>query len=200
MVWKGYGQFVSHVLYWQNIIWQWCSAIFMIVGHELYCFFNLLGFISVVPFVMVRSSKMYILKVYSLCSIFCLLACWSGVSLCFFLFHLFSIMVHVVWNGVSKLAICTLFLISSAIVLVVDEYRQAILMGVSVVDPPCFATMCFVRPLYIIPRRPWLLSASLSCSTSRKTGLLRTVKLRVPKKVVRPRISANVSVSNKSIV
>jgi hypothetical protein len=28
----------------------------------------------------------------------------------------------------------------------------------------------------------------------------RTVKLRVPKKVVRPRISANVSVSNKSVV
>jgi hypothetical protein len=30
--------------------------------------------------------------------------------------------------------------------------------------------------------------------------LLRTIKLRVPKKVVRPRISANVSMSNKSIV
>jgi hypothetical protein len=31
-------------------------------------------------------------------------------------------------------------------------------------------------------------------------GPMRTVKLRIPKKVVRPRISANVSVSNKSIV
>jgi hypothetical protein len=33
-----------------------------------------------------------------------------------------------------------------------------------------------------------------------RAAILRTVKLRVPKKVVRPRISANVSVSNKSIV
>jgi hypothetical protein len=46
-------------------------------------------------------------------------------------------------------------------------------------------------------REPW----PYSTTRKRKAMLaLRTVKLRVPKKVVRPGISANVSVSNKSIV
>ena len=54
----------------QNIIWQWCNAVFIILEHELYCLLRFTGFIRVLPFGIIRSSNVDVLKLYSFLSIF----------------------------------------------------------------------------------------------------------------------------------
>jgi hypothetical protein len=117
-----------------------------------------------VLFGMVMSLSVYILKVYSLCSSFCILTYCCIVSLCFLYFHCCLISVHVVWKLRSKFFIWTSFFMSRAIVLMVSECRHdVVVIGVIVVDPPYLAIKIFVRPLYIVPMHPWSLSAFLNC-------------------------------------
>jgi hypothetical protein len=84
------------LLFWQNIIWQWYSAVFMHFEHELYCFLKLSDVISVFPLGMVMSFNGYIINVYSLCSSFCVFFCCSLISLCCLSSHCFSSSVQVV--------------------------------------------------------------------------------------------------------
>jgi hypothetical protein len=55
-----------------------------------------MGSLTLFQFGMVMSFREYMLKTYSLCSSFCVLVCWNGVSLSFCSSHLVSISVHVV--------------------------------------------------------------------------------------------------------
>jgi hypothetical protein len=52
---------------------------------------------------------------------------------------------------------------SSVMVLVVGVCRYVVELF-PLVEPPSFAIMNRMRPLYIIPRRPWSFSTSWSCS------------------------------------